>query len=380
MPVAACSRYKAQNEGPLKVRLPFICVFVFCLVVLSACRSSTDDGPAADVGVVDSGSIDSGSADSGSTDSGSTPTLQVSCEAVTTSQLQDSGGVISMVLPADLSAPGAQITIQSQPEGQLTAFDPQSGAVNFVPSASRLGASIDYQVKDANDTVLAVHRHRLILQPVRIMPLGDSITAGVEFFDGSVDLPPMAERVGYRKFLYDRLLAEGYLIDFQGQGGQSAGAATGLADPENNGYPGVDIDFLNGKLVAQLTEDPVDIILLHIGTNNTPANAAGIDDWLDALDAWEASNNPVMALVATIVPKRDEAKNAQVDLFNADLRQRIQARSSDKVFLVEQNTAVSIADISDEQIGLHPNAGGYQKMANAWFDALVATNALSKCD
>ena len=364
------------------------CAIVCSIVLLSACSSSDDDATAmatdsdsTESGSTDKSATDSGSTDSGSTDSGTTsPSLQVSCEAVTASQLVDSGGVLSTVLPADLSAPGAQIEIQSLSSGQLTAFDAQSGAIDYVPGASRLKVIFDYEVKDADENVLAAHQHRLVLQPVRIMPLGDSITSGVEFFDGSQDLPPMPERVGYRKFLYDRLLADGYPIDFQGQGGQSAGAAAGLADPENNGYPGVDIDFLNDKLVAQLTEDAVDVILLHIGTNNTPDNAAGIDVWLDELDTWESSNSPVTALVATIVPKRDNAKNAQVDIFNADLRQRIQARTNDKVFLVEQNTALTIADISSEPIGLHPNAAGYEKMANTWFDGLINSGVLSKCD
>jgi len=67
-------------------------------------------------------------------------------------------------------------------------------------------------------------------------------------------------------------------------------------------------------------------------------------------------------------------------LFNADLRQRIQARTNDKVFLVDQNAAVSVADISSESIGLHPNAGGYQKMADTWFDGLVNSGALNKCE
>jgi len=343
--------------------------------------SGTADSGTADSGTADSGTTDSGTADSGTTDSGTVePTLQVSCEVVTDAQLQNSGGVVNTVLPADLSAAGAQIDIQLQPSGQLTAFDAQSGAVDYVPGSSKLSSSIIYLVKDAQGTVLASHEHRWIAQPVRIMPLGDSITSGVEFFDGSVDLPPMPERVGYRKFLFDRLAVEGYPVDFHGQGGQSAGAAAGLADPENNGYPGVDIDFLNGKLTEQLTEDAVDIILLHIGTNNTPSNAAGIDVWLDELDSWEAVNNPVIAMVATIVPKRDETKNAQVNLFNADLRQRIQARTNDKVFLVDQNAAVSVADISSESIGLHPNAGGYQKMADTWFDGLINSGALSKCN
>ena len=317
----------------------------------------------------------------GSTDTG----VQRSCVNIDVAALQNTGGVFSTVLPADLSVSGSQIQLLNLPAGQFTAFDALTGTVDFVPGSSRLSSVVEYQVVDASGIALSTYEHRWVLSPVRVMPLGDSITSGVEFFDGT-DLPPMPQRVGYRKFLYDQLSADGYAIDYHGQGGQAAGAEAGLIDPENNGYPGVDIDFLNGKLIEQLTEDKVDIVLLHIGTNNTPQSAQGIDDWLDQLDEWESSNQPVLALVATIVPKRDVGLNAVVNQFNADLKVRIAAREDDLVVLVDQNAVVGLSDISDEQIGLHPNAGGYQKMADAWSNVLVNAdssadfNALYRCD
>jgi len=291
------------------------------------------------------------------------------------------GGFVRTTLPADLSEPGAQIEIEHIQTGQLTAFDASSGVVDYVPGSGRLPTTIEYQVSNSEGITLARYQHRWLFDPVRVMPLGDSITSGVEYFDGAVDQPVQAERVGYRKFLYDRLLAGGYPIDYVGQSGQNAGAAAGLADPQNNGYPGVDIEFINAKLLEVLADDSADIILLHIGTNNTPQNAAAIDSLLVTLDTWEAENHPVLALVATITPKRDASKNAQVDVFNQDLRSRIAARVNDRVLLVEQNLALGMSDISDEPIGLHPNAAGYQKMANAWFDVLTDTDsaALTKC-
>ncbi len=357
----------------MNTALPQAALLGFVLLMQAACSSSDDDASSPTAGTTE-GTTE------GTTGGGEPPALEVSCEAISASQLQNTSGVISTVLPADLSVAGAQIAIQVLPEGQLASFDAQTGAVDYVPGASRLSTEVSYQVIDANDNVLASHKHQWVVNPVRVMPLGDSITAGVEFFDGSNDLPPQALRVGYRKFLYDRLSQQGYAVDFQGQGGQSAGADAGLVDPENNGYPGVDIDFLNAKLNEQLAEDNVDIILLHIGTNNTPADAAGIDQWLDALDVWEATNNPVIALVATIVPERDATRNAQTDVFNNDLRQRIAARTNDRVVLVEQNLALTLDDISTEAIGVHPNIGGYEKMANVWFDALIDSGALKKCD
>lgn len=352
----------------------------------SADNGSADDG-STDSGTSDNGSADSGSTDMGSTDSGSGDSgttgagLQVSCEVINAQTLVNNGGFFRSVLPADLTSPGAQISIQNVQVGQFTAFDASSGMVDYVPGSGRLPSTVTYQVSDANGVVLATHEHRWVFDMVRVMPLGDSITAGVEYFDGNIDQPVQAERVGYRKFLYDQLAASGYSIDYVGQGGQNAGAAAGLADPQNNGYPGVDIAFIDSKLLEVLADNDTDIILLHIGTNNTPQNAAAIDEILVKLDTWEAENHPVLALVATITPKRDVAKNAEVDIFNQDLRSRVAARVNDNVILVEQNTALDLTDISSESIGLHPNAGGYQKMANVWFDVLTdpESAALENC-
>jgi len=353
--------------------------------------SGTTDSGSTDSGSTDSGSTDSGSADTGTTDTGTTDSgstdsgltgdnLQVSCDRIDMQTLLDNGGFFSTVLPADLSQPGAQITIQNMEAGQFTAFDASSGAVDYVPGAGRLSSTVEYQVSDANGVVLATHEHRWVFEPIRVMPLGDSITSGVEFFDGNVDQPMLPQRVGYRKFLYDQLVAGGFSIDYVGQAGQDAGAAAGLTDPQNNGYPGVDIEFIDTKLPEVLAEGGTDIILLHIGTNNTPQDAAAIDQLLINLDTWEAANHPVLALVATITPKRDATKNAEVAIFNQDLRTRIAARSNDRVLLVEQNTALSLDDISDEPIGLHPNAAGYQKMANAWFDVLTDSESYALYD
>ncbi len=257
-------------------------------------------------------------------------------------------------------------------------FDPLSGVISFLPNNSRLSESIRYKVIDQDGAVLVEHEHKLVFAPIRIMPLGDSITAGVEFFDGE-DLPERSLRVGYRQFLYDDLLLAGYQIDYQGQGGQSAGADAGLADPENNGYPGVDISFIENIMINILDEDDVDVVLLHIGTNSTPTEADGIDRILDLIDDWEEAHHPIVVLVATLVPKRDATRNAVVDTFNDDVRLRVSQREDDLVFLVEQNLAVDVADISDEPIGLHPSAVGYEKMADAWERALIDRQILQQC-
>jgi hypothetical protein len=48
-------------------------------------------------------------------------------------------------------------------------------------------------------------------EPIRTMPVGDSITAGEHY-----GYPPVPERTGYRKDLYEMLVDAGYRVDSVG--------------------------------------------------------------------------------------------------------------------------------------------------------------------
>ena len=47
--------------------------------------------------------------------------------------------------------------------------------------------------------------------PIKIMPVGNSITAGEHY-----GFPALEERTGYRKDLYEMLIDDGYTVDFVG--------------------------------------------------------------------------------------------------------------------------------------------------------------------
>ena len=78
----------------------------------------------------------------------------------------------------------------------------------------------------------------LVVGTRRIMPFGDSITAGVTNYTGATgDLPAVPNRVGYRKTLYDGLSADGYAVDFVGS--ESAGSAAAPSIPTSRVTPGL---------------------------------------------------------------------------------------------------------------------------------------------
>ena len=72
--------------------------------------------------------------------------------------------------------------------------------------------SFTYRVTDS-EGLTADATAQILYGRLRIMPLGDSITEGMETEDGAGNTgPPDALRVGYRKAPYARLTNEGYAV------------------------------------------------------------------------------------------------------------------------------------------------------------------------
>src|SRR5579859_901846 len=110
-------------------------------------------------------------------------------------------------------------------------------------------------VKTQRVVLASLFKHNLAyLEPVPIMPLGDSITAGVGSMNGS----------GYRAALWYDYQAAGYRVDFVGSG------HNGPQDfpQQHEGHPGWRIDQLSAHIVGWLATYQPHIILLQIGTND----------------------------------------------------------------------------------------------------------------
>jgi cellulase/cellobiase CelA1 len=73
--------------------------------------------------------------------------------------------------------------------------------------------------------------------------------------------------------------------------------------------------------------------------------------------------------VATLVPFAGQ--DARVRAFNSAVPGMVQSKvdAGRRVHLVDMFSALTTADLAD---GVHPNAGGYNKMAGVWFRALQA--------
>lgn len=217
----------------------------------------------------------------------------------------------------------------------------------------------------------------------RVMPLGDSITAGIT----TPNNPPINERVGYRKPLYDSLKRIGATFDFVGT--QVAGQSL-LADPQHEGYPGRTPSQIINEMTNNnsLAVGRPDIVLLHAGTNGNqlpddppdgPGNkisvqVAKVDEILTKIDQYSTNTRVILARIINRSPDASAAERQKTTDFNIALQTMAQNRinNGDKITIVDMESALNYStDMSDK---LHPNAQGYSKMAAVWQQALCGSN------
>jgi lysophospholipase L1-like esterase len=185
---------------------------------------------------------------------------------------------------------------------------------------------------------------------VRVMPLGDSITDGLT-------VPG-----GYRIDLWQKMVAGGYRVDFVGS---LFNGPSSLGDHDHEGHSGWTIAQIDANIVRWLQTSNPHSVLLHIGTNDMFSASAGAPQRLSTLiDHITATAPDAEVFVSTIIPLN--GADSQVRTYNAAIPAIVQSKGP-HVHLVDMFPALTLADLAD---GVHPNAGGYSKMATVWFNAL----------
>ncbi|WP_189530535.1 GDSL-type esterase/lipase family protein [Streptomyces roseolilacinus] len=191
---------------------------------------------------------------------------------------------------------------------------------------------------------------------LRVMPLGDSITAGAGSSTGS----------SYRADLWNGLSADQHVVDFVGS-------------RQSGRLPDVDHEGVSGDLISQIAARSrtavglhrPNVVTIHAGTNDMDRNVdpAGAPARLGAMiDQILADSPEVTVLVATLVPSRDAVVQKRIDAFNREVEDLAEQRSKagKKVRAVSMGP-VTATDLVDR---LHPNDGGYRKMADVFHHAI----------
>jgi lysophospholipase L1-like esterase len=199
---------------------------------------------------------------------------------------------------------------------------------------------------------------------VRIMPLGDSITLGVNG--------------GYRNGLWSRLSAAGHSVDFVGS---QSDPYTKAPDRDHEGHPGFTLGNIASSADGWLSSAKPTHVLLMAGTNDVAwwcaQTASQVADQSGALIDQILQDLPgAWVIVATIPPLSsgviqpnnvDRAKLASD--YDAELRKRVQVRidAGKPVRLADVGKALTVGDLYD---GVHPTEAAADKAAQVWFDAL----------
>ncbi len=194
--------------------------------------------------------------------------------------------------------------------------------------------------------------------PVRLMAVGDSITAGADFFSC------------YRYPLWEKLFAAGYVVEFVG----TQTSSTRVGPLAHEGYGGKNTEFLAATVPEHFRAHPADFVLLHSGHNHFVEEqpVPGIVAATEKLIVSFRDVNPrVTVLLAQVIPAGKLPKYAYLPELNAalaTLAHRLD-RPDARVVLVDQASGFDweTDTVADK---VHPNARGAEKMAERWFQAL----------
>jgi lysophospholipase L1-like esterase len=219
--------------------------------------------------------------------------------------------------------------------------------------------------------------------PCKILPLGDSITWGINYGGG------------YRIKLFIHTVTDSKNITFVGYDtanppSQSVLSGLGSASSKwvgkHEGHSGwtiqQDDDLVTGKSTA--TNDSVSytgkkvvadfgphIVLIHLGTNDMYQSPTGADTRLGTLIDHVVADAPnALIVVSSIIPFPSGA--SAVSTFNKAVPGVVKQRADagKHVLYVDMFSALTTADLGSDQV--HPNEGGYEKMAVVWYGAIKA--------
>jgi hypothetical protein len=224
---------------------------------------------------------------------------------------------------------------------------------------------------------------------LRIMPVGDSITAG--YTDNPNWTVPF--NFGYRGGLYTRLNDAGCRFQFVGTSPEPwdnkfgdpthGGTVTPafdlrpLGQDHHEGYGGRSISYIQSIITNRITINHPDVILLMIGINGISTNSP---EQLDALVNTIVTFAPETRLiVAQITPRSTFIQDLwDYNVYIRDTLVPTYAGNGYKVSAVDLYSLFLTNSVDPTSIGPdqhsnninHPTAALYEEMAQAWFDGI----------
>jgi len=217
----------------------------------------------------------------------------------------------------------------------------------------------------ANDTELVLNdRATSNAIQLRILPLGASIVYGLKSTDGN----------GFRNALRNKLISNGNpAVDFIG----SNHCGT-MADNECEGWPGYTIAQVAAKAELSIPSQP-NLVLLHVGTNDAVQNLDiqhASDRLGSVIDRLFNAIPGVTIVASTLLPNASPKTQANVVIYNGKIPDVVKSRQADSKHIVYVDFSSSKFELSDlSSDGTHPTDAGYLKMAEVWYQGIVAAKS-----
>jgi lysophospholipase L1-like esterase len=197
-------------------------------------------------------------------------------------------------------------------------------------------------------------------EPLKILPIGDSLTKGI----GST------HRAGYRLEFLARMKAAGVDVDMVG----SFHDGPKEIDRDHQGHQGQGVAKLDSVSLEELRRERPNAVILMIGTNDAKEKSLVPEAfrirYSVLLDRILAESH-VKLVVATIPPTRFGRKVKLIQGINAIITSEVEKRiaAGKSIRLVDVYSLVdNRADFVDN---LHMNDAGYAKVGDAFADALL---------
>lgn len=210
--------------------------------------------------------------------------------------------------------------------------------------------------------------------PLRIMPLGDSVTHSER------------GQNSYRRPLWFNLLAANCVVDFVGsRNGVSTGSRNGPQVPARNpdfdqdheGYWDYRADEILGFIGSRVQTFSPDVVLIHLGTNDLfqgQSVLSTIDDLARIIDTIRMNRPDVAIVLAKLIPA--SRANDRISQLNAEIDALAASRFDPFAPLLVVDHSVNYF-ISDNFDGVHPGDSGEVKMADKWTNAILQIVAQS---
>jgi acyl-CoA thioesterase-1 len=243
---------------------------------------------------------------------------------------------------------------------QLPAKTHRAPAVRCFAPLMKISTVTRLTLLAINAIVLVCAHCSVIVAPLRILCIGDSITEG-----GVLGRPEFTYRLPLQELLSSARI-EAEFVGTQQHGLQPQAAWPEGFDPHHEGYYGATTEQVQRKLHQALPHiSPADVALVLLGWNDLSSPFVFFNPLHALVKDLTHHNSRIIVLVGQL-PNMG-LRSAYLRFL---VRQAVRDLNSKEAPVIAVEVFTDWDAKADTFDGVHPNVQGQQKLAKAWFEAL----------